>query len=223
MRHPHQEQTLFVMLKDYKAHVEERAEKGIPPLPLNAEQVASLVELIKEPPSGEEDLILDLLTNRTPAGVDPAAYVKAAFLTDIAKGKTSSPLINKKQATELLGTMLGGYNVESLIELLEDEQVGSIAADGLSSTLLMFNAKHDVIELSKKNKTKTKLKIKIKRWHGVAKWTWGVGDDEDDVCIVCQSAFEGVAPGVKFPGDECPVVWGKCGHAFHLQCVSTWL
>ena len=76
---------------------------------------------------------------------------------------------------------------------------------------------------SKKNKTKTKLKIKIKRWHGVAKWTWGVGDDEDDVCIVCQSAFEGVAPGVKFPGDECPVVWGKCGHAFHLQCVSTWL
>ncbi len=71
-------------------------------------------------------------------------------------------------------------------------------------------------------KTKTKLKIKIKRHHGVAKWTWGVGDEED-VCIVCQSAFEGVAPGVKYPGDECPVVWGKCGHAFHLQCVTTWL
>ena len=152
MRHPHQEQTLFVMLKEYKAHVEERAEKDIPPLPLNAEQVASLVELIKEPPSGEEDFLLDLLTNRTPAGVDPAAYVKAAFLTDIAKGKANSPLIDKKHATELLGTMLGGYNVESLIELLEDEEVGSIAADGLSNTLLMFNAKHDVIELSKKNK-----------------------------------------------------------------------
>mmetsp|Transcript_11663 Transcript_11663/g.21551 ORF Transcript_11663/g.21551 Transcript_11663/m.21551 type:complete len:128 (-) Transcript_11663:116-499(-) len=75
---------------------------------------------------------------------------------------------------------------------------------------------------SNKN-NKTKLKIRIKKWHGVAKWTWGVGDDEDDVCIVCQSAFEGVAPGVKFPGDECPVVWGKCGHAFHLQCVSAWL
>ncbi|KAL7546608.1 hypothetical protein ACHAWF_009938 [Thalassiosira exigua] len=72
-------------------------------------------------------------------------------------------------------------------------------------------------------KSQTKLKIRVKRWHGVAKWTWGVGDDEDDVCIVCQSAFEGVAPGVKFPGDECPVVWGKCGHAFHLQCVSAWL
>ena len=152
MPHPHQEQTLFVMLKEYKAHVEERAEKDIPPLPLNAEQVASLVELIKEPPSGEEDFLLDLLTNRTPAGVDPAAYVKAAFLTDIAKGTAGSPLIDKKHATELLGTMLGGYNVESLIELLEDEEVGSIAADGLSNTLLMFNAKHDVIELSKKNK-----------------------------------------------------------------------
>ncbi len=140
------------MLKEYKAHVEERAKESIPPLPLNAEQVASLVEIIKEPPSGEEDFLLDLLTNRTPAGVDPAAYVKAAFLTDVAKGKANSPLIDKKHATELLGTMLGGYNVESLIELLEDEEVGSIAADGLCNTLLMFNAKHDVIELSKKNK-----------------------------------------------------------------------
>ncbi len=140
------------MLKEYKAHVEERAKEGIPPLPLNAEQVASLVEIIKDPPSGEEDFLLDLLTNRTPAGVDPAAYVKAAFLTDVAKGEANSPLIDKKHATELLGTMLGGYNVESLIELLEDEEVGSIAADGLCNTLLMFNAKHDVIELSKKNK-----------------------------------------------------------------------
>ena len=148
MRHPHQEQTLFAMLKEYKAHVKERAEQSIPPLPLSAEQVASLVELIKEPPSGEEEFVLDLLTNRVPAGVDPAAYVKAAFLTDIAKEKAHSPLIDKKLATELLGTMLGGYNVESLIELLEDKEVGAIAADGLSNTLLMFNAKHDVIELS---------------------------------------------------------------------------
>ncbi len=151
MRHPHQKQTLFAMLKEYKAHVKERAEQSIPPLPLSAEQVASLVELIKEPPSGEEEFVLDLLTNRVPAGVDPAAYVKAAFLTDIAKEKAHSPLIDKKLATELLGTMLGGYNVESLIELLEDKEVGAIAADGLSNTLLMFNAKHDVIELSKKN------------------------------------------------------------------------
>ena len=145
------------MLKNYKNHVEERFEQGIPPLPLNAEQVSELVELLKSPPSGEEEYILDLITNRTPAGVDPAAYVKAAFLTAIAKEETSSPLIDKKHATKLLGTMLGGYNVESLISLLEDEEVGPLAAEGLSKTLLMFNAKHDVIELAKKNENAQKV------------------------------------------------------------------
>ena len=139
------------MLENYKEHVEERLGQGIPPLPLNAEQVSELVELLKSPPSGEEEYILDLITNRTPAGVDPAAYVKAAFLTAIAKGETNSPLIDKKHATKLLGTMLGGYNVESLLGLLEDEEVGSLAAEGLSKTLLMFNAKHDVIELAERN------------------------------------------------------------------------
>ena len=145
------------MLENYKNHVEERLEQGIPPLPLNAEQVSDLVELLKSPPSGEEEYILDLITNRTPAGVDPAAYVKAAFLTAIAKEETSSPLIDKKHATKLLGTMLGGYNVESLIGLLEDEEVGPLAAEGLSKTLLMFNAKHDVIELAKKNENAQKV------------------------------------------------------------------
>ena len=142
---------ILFMLQEYKDHVEERASIGIPPLPLNAEQVVSVVELLKNPPKGEESTLLDLLSNRTPAGVDPAAYVKAAFLTDLAKGKAISPLINRKKATELLGTMLGGYNVESLIDLLEDEEVGKIAAEGLSKTLLMFTAKHDVIELAKEN------------------------------------------------------------------------
>ena len=145
------------MLENYKNHVEERFEQGIPPLPLNAEQVSELVELLKSPPSGEEEYILDLITNRTPAGVDPAAYVKAAFLTAIAKEEASSPLIDKKHATKLLGTMLGGYNVESLISLLEDEEVGPLAAEGLSKTLLMFNAKHDVIELAKKNENAQKV------------------------------------------------------------------
>ena len=145
------------MLKDYKNHVQERLQQGIPPLPLNAEQVSELVELLKFPPEGEEDYILDLITNRTPAGVDPAAYVKAGFLTAIAKDETTSPLVDKKHATRLLGTMLGGYNVESLIGLLEDEEVGEIAADGLSKTLLMFNAKHDVIELAKKNANAKKV------------------------------------------------------------------
>ena len=145
------------MLENYKNHVEERFEQGIPPLPLNAEQVSELVELLKSPPGGEEEYILDLITNRTPAGVDPAAYVKAAFLTAIAKEETSSPLIDKKHATKLLGTMLGGYNVESLISLLEDEEVGPLAAEGLSKTLLMFNTKHDVIELAKKNENAQKV------------------------------------------------------------------
>ena len=140
------------MLQEYKNHVEERASLGIPPLPLNAEQTASVVELLKNPPEGEASLLLDLLTNRTPAGVDPAAYIKAAFLNDLAKGEATSPLINKEDATRLLGTMLGGYNVESLIDLLKDEEVGEIAADGLAKTLLMFNSKHDVIELAKENK-----------------------------------------------------------------------
>tara|TARA_B100001057_G_scaffold183876_2_gene184559 strand:- start:207 stop:2786 length:2580 start_codon:yes stop_codon:yes gene_type:complete len=154
------------MLKDYKNHVEERLQQGIPPLPLNAEQVSDLVDLLKSPPKGEEDYILDLITNRTPAGVDPAAYVKAGFLTAIAKDETSSPLIDKKHATSLLGTMLGGYNVESLIGLLEDEEVGEIAAEGLSKTLLMFNAKHDVIELAKKN---TNAKKVVDSWSD-AEW-----------------------------------------------------
>ena len=157
MLHCTQISALQIMLKDYKNHVAERLKLGIPPLPLNAEQVSGLVEILKSPPPSEEEYVLDLITNRTPAGVDPAAYIKAAFLTDVAKGDASCPLIDRNHATELLGTMLGGYNVESLINLLEDDEVGSIAADGLSKTLLMFNAKHDVIELSKTNSNAKKV------------------------------------------------------------------
>ena len=154
------------MLQDYKIHVQERLEQGIPPLPLNAEQVSGLVELLKSPPPSEEEYILDMITNRTPAGVDPAAYIKAAFLTDVAKGNTSCPLIDKKHATKLLGTMLGGYNVESLINLLTDDEVGSLAADGLCNTLLMFNAKHDVIELAKENENAKRV---VESW-SEAEW-----------------------------------------------------
>ena len=134
------------MLTDYRQHVEERAAQGILPQPLNAEQTASLVELLKQPPAGEEDFILDLLTQRIPAGVDEAAYVKAGFLAAITTGEASSPLIDKKKATELLGTMLGGYNIVPLIAALEDEEIASIAAQKLSHTLLMFDAFHDVKE-----------------------------------------------------------------------------
>jgi aconitate hydratase 2/2-methylisocitrate dehydratase len=131
------------MLKAYETHVQERAAQHLPPLPLNAEQVALLVELLKEPPVGQEKLLLDLLENRTPAGVDQAAYVKAAFLADIAKGNASSPLLNAEKAVMLLGTMLGGYNVQALVELL-DGNMAAQAVNALKNTILMFDAFHDV-------------------------------------------------------------------------------
>ncbi len=132
------------MLQAYQKHVEERATQGIPPLPLNAEQVAELVELLKKPTAGDEEILVDLLTNRVPPGVDEAAYVKAGFLAAVAKGEAESPLVSKSRAVELLGTMMGGYNIQPLIELLEDQQLGSLAADQLKYTLLIFDAFHDV-------------------------------------------------------------------------------
>ncbi len=132
------------MLEAYRQHVAEREAEGVVPKPLSAEQVTDLIELIKQPPAGEEDFILDLLTNRVPAGVDDAAYVKAAFLSAVARGEATSPIIDAARATELLGTMLGGYNVESLVALLDDAALAPVAAAGLSKTLLMFDAFHDV-------------------------------------------------------------------------------
>ena len=134
------------MLEAYRKHVTERAELGIVPLPLSAEQVAELVELLKKPPAGEEEFILDLISNRVPAGVDEAAYVKAGFLAALAKGEAESPLIDKPLAVKLLGTMLGGYNIATLVDLLDDEELAALAASELSHTLLMFDAFHDVAE-----------------------------------------------------------------------------
>lgn len=132
------------MLKEYREHVAERAAQGIIPKPLNATQVAKLVELIKNPPETEENFLLDLLSNRIPPGVDEAAYVKADFLAAIAKGKTYSPLLIPTKAIELLGTMQGGYNIYPLIDALDDEQLAPIAAKALSHTLLMFDNFYDV-------------------------------------------------------------------------------
>ncbi|WP_280551581.1 bifunctional aconitate hydratase 2/2-methylisocitrate dehydratase [Halomonas sp. 25-S5] len=137
------------MLEAYRQHVEERAADGVPPKPLNAEQVAALVELLKNPPAGEEEAILDLLTHRVPPGVDEAAYVKAGFLTAIAKGEAESPLIDKIHAVKLLGTMQGGYNIVSLVELLDDAQLAKEVGEQLKHTLLMFDAFHDVEERAK--------------------------------------------------------------------------
>lgn len=134
------------MLELYRKHVEERAAEGIVPMPLNAEQMAALVELIKYPPKGEEEFILNLLVNRVPAGVDEAAFIKASFLSAITKGEVISPILTASDAAELLGTMLGGYNITPLIELLDNPVLAPIAVKGLSHTLLIFDAFHDIQE-----------------------------------------------------------------------------
>ena len=141
------------MLDSYRKHVEERAALNVPPLPLDAEQTAALCDLLKHPPAGEEDFLMELLCDRIPPGVDPASYVKASFLTAIAKGETTSPLLSPKKAVELLGTMMGGYNVASLIDLLKDErsEIAQLAADALKKTLLIYDAFNDVIELAQTN------------------------------------------------------------------------
>src|SRR5690554_1106459 len=140
---------VIIVLEAYRKHVEERAAQGVVPQPLNAEQTAGLVELLKNPPAGEEEFLLDLLTNRVPPGVDEAAYVKAAFLSAVAKGEATSPLLDKVRAVELLGTMQGGYNIATLVELLDNEELAATAAEQLKHTLLMFDAFHDVEERAK--------------------------------------------------------------------------
>mgnify|MGYP003466686730 FL=1 len=137
------------MLEAYRQHVEERAALGVPPKPLDDAQTADLVELLKNPPAGEEAFLVDLLENRVPAGVDQAAYVKAAFLAALAKGDATSPLISKERAVYLLGTMLGGYNVAPLVALLDDAELSELAAEALKKTLLVFDAFHDVADKAK--------------------------------------------------------------------------
>lgn len=138
-----------LVLEAYRKHVEERAQEGVPPKPLNAEQVSGLLELLKNPPAGEEQFILDLLENRIPPGVDEAAYVKAGFLSAVVKGEAESPLVDSKKAVQLLGMMLGGYNIETLIELLDSTDLGELAAEQLKNTLLVFDSFHDVEEKAK--------------------------------------------------------------------------
>ena len=136
------------MLEAYREHAEARAAEGIPPRPLDAQQTAELVELLKQPPAGEEEYLLELLTRHVPAGVDEAAYVKAGFLAAITRNEASSPLIDRVRAVEILGTMLGGYNIEPLIACLDDDETAPAAVAALSHTLLVFDAFHDVVEKS---------------------------------------------------------------------------
>lgn len=137
------------MLEAYRKQAAERAAMGIVPQPLTAEQTAQLIELLKNPPKGEESFLLDLISNRIPPGVDEAAYVKAGFLAAIINGEAISPLIDKKLAVKLLGTMQGGYNITTLVNLLDNKELASLAADQLKHTLLMFDAFHDVAEKAK--------------------------------------------------------------------------
>ena len=138
------------LLETYRAHVAERAALGIPPLPLSAKQTEGLIALLRQPPAGEEAFLVDLLTHRVPAGVDDAARLKAGFLDAVAKGEEKNALVSRKLATELLATMLGGFNIKPLIDLLADAEVGAVAAEGLKKTLLMFDYFHDVKELAEK-------------------------------------------------------------------------
>ncbi|MCB1674727.1 MAG: aconitate hydratase B, partial [Halioglobus sp.] len=144
------------MLEAYRDHVAERAGQNIPPKPLNTEQVAALVELLKNPPAGEEQTLLELITERVPPGVDEAAYVKAGFLSAVAKGEVQSPLLDRAAAVRLLGNMHGGYNIETLVSLLQDAELGELAATELKHTLLMFDAFHDVAELAAKGNENAK-------------------------------------------------------------------
>ena len=134
------------MLVEYREHVNKRKSQNIPPKPLNADQTSDLVKLLKNPPKGEENYLLDLISNRVPPGVDEAAYVKASFLSAVATAKDHSPIISRELSVKLLGQMLGGYNVATLVELLDDEDMQECAAEQLKSTILVFDAFHDVAE-----------------------------------------------------------------------------
>ncbi|MFN5744580.1 MAG: bifunctional aconitate hydratase 2/2-methylisocitrate dehydratase [Methylococcaceae bacterium] len=155
------------MLEEYRKHAAERAEQGLLPQPLTAEMVAALATLFEHPPTGEASFLLDLLTNRVPAGVDEAAYVKAGFLAAITKGEVASPILDPVRATELLGTMLGGYNVAPLVELLDHPTLAPVAAQGLMNTLLVFDAFHDVTD--KADTGNTHARAVIESW-AAADW-----------------------------------------------------
>ena len=157
------------MLEAYRLHVAERAALGIPPLPLSAAQTSQLIELLKAPPTGEEKVLVDLITHRVPAGVDDAARVKASYLAAVAHGTETCALISPETATQLLGTMLGGYNISPLIELLDSPAVGAVAAAGLKKTLLMFDQFHDVKD--KADRGNAHAKAVLQSWADVSRFT----------------------------------------------------
>ncbi len=199
------------MLQAYREHIKERAEQGVVPQPLDAGQTAELVELLKAPPAGEEETLLDLLTNRVPAGVDEAAYVKAGFLAAVARGEATSPLVSKVDAVKLLGTMLGGYNIQPMVEFLDDADLADAAAAGLSKTLLMFDAFHDVRE--KMEKGNAHAKQVMQSW---ADAEWFLANEEVQKKITL-TVFK--VPGETNTDDLSPAVdaWSRPDIPLHAQ------
>ena len=198
------------MLTAYRDHCAERAVLGLPPLPLNAEQTALLVDLLKAPPAGEATLLMELLENRVPAGVDQAAYVKAAFLADIANGVATSPLLNRHKAVELLGTMLGGYNVPVLVGLL-DGDLADAAVSALSHTILMFDAFHDV-ELKAKAGNAAARKL-LQSWADAEWFTSSPAMPEHIECVVFK------VPGETNTDDLSPAqeAWSRPDIPMHAK------
>ena len=203
------------MLEHYRQHIKERAAEGIVPKPLNADQVAELINLLKNPPAGEDAFLLDLLTNRVPAGVDEAAYVKAAFLADVAKGDTACGLISRDEATRLLGTMLGGYNIPPLVELLDDPEVGTVAAIALKDTLLMFDAFHDVED---KRKAGNPLAQEVMESWANAEWFLKKPELADAITVTVYKV-----PGETNTDDLSPAVdaWSRPDIPLHAQAMLT--
>ena len=199
------------MLTEYQSHVEERAQEGLPPLPLNAEQVSALVELLKQGDANSEAL-LDLLIHRVPPGVDQSAYVKAGFLTDVAKGETSCDLISQVRATELLGTMMGGYNVQSLIELLDITATADAAEKALRKTLMVYDAYHDVVE---KAETNDHAKRVLQSWAD-AEWFTSRPKLEDKITL---TVFK--VPGETNTDDLSPAreAWSRPDIPLHAKAM----
>ena len=154
MKNGHLPRTLITMLNAYSKLAADREAQGVPALPLTAEQTKDLTQLLENPPTDQKQILLELLSDRIPPGVDEAAYVKAAWLSAVAQGNASSPFVAPLEATRLLGTMVGGYNVAALIELLNnsDEELAKCAAQGLSRTLLVYDAFNEVMDLATSNR-----------------------------------------------------------------------
>ncbi|MCX4191511.1 bifunctional aconitate hydratase 2/2-methylisocitrate dehydratase [Methylophaga sp. OBS1] len=199
------------MLTEYQSHVEERAQQGLPPLPLDAEQVSSLIEALKAGDENSETL-LDLLIHRVPPGVDQSAYVKAGFLTDIAKGNTQCDLITPVRATELLGTMMGGYNVQSLIELLDIEETAPAAEKALCRTLMVYDAYHDVVEKADSNEYAKRV---LQSW-AEAEWFTSRPKLEDKITL---TVFK--VPGETNTDDLSPATeaWSRPDIPLHAKAM----